>query len=343
MLVSTALQYARDPADAAAQAVAMEKAGIDIVWVPEAYGFDAPTLMGYVAARTERVAIGSGILPVYSRTPALIAQTAAGLDALSGGRAILGLGASGPQVVEGWHGVPYDRPLARTREVVEICRRAWRRETIAHDGRVFRVPLPPDTGTGLGKPLKMLTRPVRPRIPVYLAALGDNNVALAAEIAEGWMPAFYLPEKAKETWGPSLSAGSVRRAPDLGDLQVVAGGVLAIGEDRAALRDLCRPQLALYIGGMGARGRNFYNTLVARYGYEAEVREIQDRYLAGDKRAAEAAVPDDLIDRTNLVGPEGFVRERLAAYRESGVTVLSVDPVGEDPARLVAGLKEWLA
>jgi F420-dependent oxidoreductase-like protein len=342
MKLSTTLEYAGDAQAAVEQAVTLEKAGLDVAWVAEAYGFDAPTLMGFLAARTERLTIASGIINVYSRTPALIAQTAAGMDAVSGGRSILGLGASGPQVIEGWHGVPYDRPLARTRDAVEIVRRALRREVVDYAGETVRVPLPPEHGTGLGKPLKMITRPVRPSVPIYLAALGARNVELAAEIAEGWLPLFFLPERAKETWGEAIAAGTARRDPALGDLQIVAGGILAIGDDRAALRDLARPQLALYVGGMGARNKNFYNDLVRRYGYEAEAAKIQELYLAGRKKEAEAAVPDELIDLTNLIGPEGFVRERIAAYREAGVTMLNVAPAGPDPAALVEKVKGWL-
>lgn len=343
MQLSTTLQYARDPRDTAAEAAAMEHVGLDAAWVAEAYGFDAPTLMGYLAARTERLLIGSGIVNVYSRTPALLAQTAGGLDALSDGRALLGLGASGPQVVEGWHGLPYDKPLVRTRETVEVVRAALRRETVVHEGRTVTIPLPAERGTGLGKPLKMITHPVRPAVPIFLAALGDRNVRLTAEIADGWLSLFYLPERATDVWGPSMAAGRAARSPDLGELRVVAGGILAIGEDQAALRDLARPQLALYIGGMGVRGKNFYNELVGRYGYEKEAEVIQDLYLAGHKREAEAAVPDDLIDRTNLLGPEGFIRERIAAYRESGVTMLNVEPAtGTDPVALVEKVKGWL-
>ncbi|WP_395109912.1 LLM class F420-dependent oxidoreductase [Actinomadura sp. SCN-SB] len=342
MKLSTTLQYAGDAQAAIEQAVALEKAGLDVAWVAEAYGFDAPTLMGFLAARTERLTIASGIINVYSRTPALIAQTAAGMDAVSGGRSLLGLGASGPQVIEGWHGLPYDRPLARTRDVVEIVRRALRREVVDYAGATVRVPLPPEDGTGLGKPLKMITRPVRPAVPIYLAALGARNVRLAAEIAEGWLPLFFLPERAKETWGEAIAAGTLGRDPALGELQIVAGGILAIGEDRAALRDLARPQLALYVGGMGARNKNFYNDLVRRYGYEAEAAKIQELYLSGKKKEAEAAVPDELIDLTNLIGPEGFVRERIAAYREAGVTMLNVAPAGPDPAALVEKVKGWL-
>jgi F420-dependent oxidoreductase-like protein len=342
MKLSMTLKYAGDALGTIEQAVAMERAGVDVLWVAEAYGFDAPTLMGYLAARTERVQIGSGILNVYSRTPALMAQTAAGLDAVSGGRGILGLGASGPQVIEGFHGLPYARPLGRTRDVIEIVRQGLRREPLRYEGRTTTVPLPADQGTGLGKPLKLLTRPVRDSIPIYLAALGAKNVELAAELAEGWLPLFYLPERAKETWGEAVAAGQARRAPERGELQVVAGGILAIGDNRDELRDLARPHLALYVGGMGAKGRNFYNDLVRRYGFEREAELIQDLYLAGRKNEAIAAVPDELVDLTNLIGPESFVRERVDAYREAGVTVLNVDPAGPDPVAAMEKVRGWL-
>jgi F420-dependent oxidoreductase-like protein len=342
MRLSANLPYAADPRTVADLAVAWERAGVDIVWVAEAYGFDAPTFMGYLAARTERIHIGSAILPIYSRTPALLAQTAAGLDALSGGRAILGLGASGPQVIEGWHAVPYDRPLGRTREIVDLCRRIWRREVITNDG-IYRIPLPPDAGTGLGKPLKILTHPVRDRIPIYIAALGDKNVRMTAEVADGWLPFLFIPEKAADVWGASLAAGKARRPADLAPLEVVAGGPLVIGDDVAGLREAARPQAALYIGGMGARGRNFYNDLARRYGYEAEAETIQDLYLSGRKDEAAAAVPAELLELTSLIGPAGYVRDRLAAFREAGVTVLAVQPIGPDPVRDLAQVKEWLA
>ena len=338
MRLSVPLQYAGDPIRLIEQVVALERAGLDAVWVAEAYGFDSPTLMGYLAARTERLLIGSAILPIYSRTPALIAQTAAGLDAVSGGRALLGLGASGPQVIEGWHGVRYDRPLGRTREVVDLCRRIWRREVITNDG-IYQLPLP--GGTGLGKPLKLLTKPVRDSIPVYLASLGDKNVELTAEIADGWLPTLFLPEKAGSVWGKALEAGRGKRV-GLGPLDVVAGGLLAIGDDVTALRELARPTVALYVGGMGARDRNFYNALMQRYGYEAEARTIQDLYLAGRKDEAAAAVPAEFLVLSSLVGPAGFVKERVEAFREAGVTMLNVSPVGPDPIGDVRTLREWL-
>ena len=339
MRIGTTLAYAADPRDGADDVAAWEEEGLDVVWVSEAYGFDAPTVMGYLAARTSRVHIGSAILPIFSRTPALLAQTAAGLDAMSGGRAILGLGASGPQVIEGWHGVAYDRPLARTREVIDICRRVWRRETLTNDG-LYRLPLPPGEGTGLGKPLKILTHPVRDRIPIHVASLGDRNVRMTAEIADGWLPFLYDPQRAGDVWGAALAAGRARRSADLGPLDVVAGGPLAIGPDVTGLRDLARPLIALYVGGMGAKGRNFYHDLLCRYGYEAEADRIQDLYLAGRKAEAAAAVPAELLERTSLIGPESYVRDRVQEYRDAGVTILNVAPLGEDPRRLVAAVAD---
>jgi F420-dependent oxidoreductase-like protein len=342
MKISTQLMYAGDPKALIEQVVSMENAGLDTVWVAEAYGFDSPTLMGYLAAKTSRVEIGSAILPIYSRTPALIAQTAAGLDAVSGGRAILGLGASGPQVIEGWHGVAYDKPLGRTREIVDICRRIWRREVITNSGN-YSIPLPAGQGTGLGKPLKLLTRPLRADIPIYIASLGDKNVQMTAEIADGWLPTLFIPEKAASVWGSALAAGKEKRDPSLGPLEIVAGGLLAIGDDVESLRDASRPLIALYVGGMGAKGRNFYNDLARRYGYEAEAELIQELYLSGRKEEAAAAVPAEFAELMNLVGPAGYVKERLQAFKEAGVTNLTVTPVGEDPAALIAQVKEWLA
>jgi F420-dependent oxidoreductase-like protein len=342
MRLSATLSYANSPQETIAQAVEWERAGVEILWVAEAYGFDAPTLMGYLAAKTERAEIGSAILPIFSRTPALLAQTAAGLDAVSGGRAILGLGASGPQVIEGWHGVAYDRPLARTREVIEICRRAWRREVITHDG-IYQMPLPPGTGTGLGKPLKMLTRPVRDRIPIYVAALGDQNVRLTAEIADGWMPTLFIPERAGEVWGEPLQAGRAKRSSELGPLEIVAGGPLAIGDGIESFRELVRPYIALYVGGMGARGRNFYNDLARRYGYVAEAELVQDLYLAGRKEEAAAAVPEEMVELTTLIGSADHVRDRVSVYAAAGVTILNVNPVGPEPGKDLAQLKAMLA
>jgi F420-dependent oxidoreductase-like protein len=341
MKVSMPLSYAGGFKESAAQAVALEKAGLDTVWVAEAYGFDGVSLMGYLAAVTERVEIGAAILPIYTRTPTLLAMTAAGIDALSEGRFVLGLGASGPQVIEGFHGVPYTQPLTRTREIIDICRRVWARERVTYEGDAYTLPLPPDQGTGLGKPLKLITRPVRDRIPIYVAALGPRNVRMTAEVADGWLPLFYLPEKVDDVWGADLAAGAAARAADLAPLEIVAGGLLAVGDDATQMRDLARPMIALYVGGMGARGRNFYNDLAKRYGYEAEAIKIQDLYLDGKKDEAAAAVPDGLLEAATICGPEGYVRDRIAAYKEAGVTSLNVTPVAPDVPGLVTQLKDW--
>jgi F420-dependent oxidoreductase-like protein len=343
MKLSTQLMYSGNPREAADSVVSLEKAGLDTLWVPEAYGFDSPTLMGYLAAKTETVEIGSAILNVYSRTPGALAQTAAGLDNVSGGRAILGLGASGPQVIEGWHGLPYDRPLGRTREVVDIVRAALRRETLNHQGKVFTLPLPADQGLGLGKPLKMLTRPERSSVPIYVAALGQKNVEGTAEYADGWLPFLFAPEKARGVWGDALARGTAKRQEGLGPLEIAAGGMVAVGDDVKSLLDLARPMFALYIGGMGAKGKNFYNDLACQYGYEAEAAKIQEMYLGGNKRDAEAVVPLELLEMCNLVGPESYVKERIAAFADAGVTNLQIVPVAEDPAALVSQLKEWVA
>jgi F420-dependent oxidoreductase-like protein len=297
--------------------------------------------MGYLAAKTDTVQIASGILPIYTRTPTLLAMTAASLDSLSNGRCVLGLGASGPQVIEGFHGVPYDRPLGRTREIIDICRQVWKRERVVHDGTSYQIPLPEGQGTGLGKPLKLINHPLREDIPIYVASLGPKNVAMTAEVADGWMPLFYLPEKAKDVWGADLAAGEAKRSADLGPLEVVAGSLLAIGDGAEKMRELARPMMALYVGGMGAKGKNFYNDLVCRYGYEKEAAEIQDLYLAGKKDEAAALIPDELLEKTTLCGPEGYVKERIAAFQESGTTVLNVTPLG-DPVPMLEQLRSWM-
>ncbi len=344
MKISTQLMYAGNPREAADQVVALEQAGLDTVWVPEAYGFDSPTLMGYLAAKTDRVEIGSAILNVYSRTPSALLQTAAGLDNVSGGRAIIGLGASGPQVIEGFHGVPYDRPLGRTKEIIDLVRRGLRRETLVHEG-IFTLPLPDGQGTGLGKPLKLLTKPERPSIPLYIAALGPKSVEGAAEYADGWLPFLFVPERSGDVWGDALRRGQAKRQEGLGPLEICAGGMVAIGEgpETKALLDFVRPMVALYVGGMGARGKNFYNDLMCQYGYEKEAEEIQDLYLGGNKRDAEALVPADLLELGNLVGPASYVKERIAAFAEAGVTNLQVMPASDDPAETIRQLKEMVA
>jgi F420-dependent oxidoreductase-like protein len=345
MKISTLLSYAGGFRRSALEVVELEKAGLDLVWVAEAYGLDSPSQMGYLAALTERVEIGSSILPIYSRTPTLIAMTAAGVDTLSEGRFHLGLGSSGPQVVEGWHGVPFTAPIGRTREIIDVCRQVWARTgPLVHQGTYYSMPLPPGQGTGLGKPLKIIGRPLRPSIPIWVAALGEKNVAMTAEVADGWIPMLFMPEKARQVWGDSLDAGHAKRDPSLAPLQITVGGPLAIGEGEqvTALRELARPMIALYVGGMGAKGRNFYNDVVRRYGYEAEAERIQDLYLDGKKAEAEAAVPDALLEATSLCGPEGYVAERIAAFGEAGVTHLQVSPmpVGDQrPVDLIAMVK----
>ncbi|MDE2281594.1 MAG: LLM class F420-dependent oxidoreductase [Actinomycetales bacterium] len=348
MKISTMLSYAGGFKQAAQDVVDMERAGLDLVWVAEAYGFDSPSLMGYLAALTERVEIGAAILPIYTRTPTLIAMTAAGIDALSDGRFHLGLGASGPQVIEGFHGVPYTDPLGRTREIVSICRDVWRREApLEHQGKHYRMPLAPELGTGLGKPLKIIAHPVRPSIPVWIASLGEKNVSLTAEVADGWIPILFIPERATDVWGDALAAGRAKRDPALGDLMITAGGLLAIGEgdEIVALRDLQRSMVALYVGGMGAKGKNFYNELAVRYGFEREAAEIQDLYLAGKKREAEAAVPAEFLELTTLCGPASYVADRVAAFAEAGVTHLQVHPLpqpGQSAATLIEAVRSMV-
>jgi len=342
MKLAMQLQYSGGFKESARQVSEYEKAGLDIVWVAEAYGFDAPSFMGYLAATTDTIQIGAGILPIYTRTPTLLAMTAAGVDAMTDGRCILGLGASGPQVIEGFHGVPYDAPVGRTREIIDICRMAWKRERVTYEGKYYNLPLPEGQGTGLGKPLKMIARPVREHIPIYVASLGPANVRMTAEMADGWLPIFYLPERADEVWGDDLRAGAAKRDPSLPPLEVVGGGIVAVTDDPGPILDLGRNIAALYIGGMGARERNFYNQLACRYGYEAEAKEVQDLYLAGKKAEAAAAIPREFLELTNLVGPEGWIRERLAAYAEAGVSVLNVVPVAENPTELLGSIRSWV-
>lgn len=343
MRIGLSINYSGGFTEAAAEVADLERAGLDVVFVPEAYSFDAVSALGYLAAKTTRLQLASGIMQLYTRTPTLTAMTAAGLDFVSDGRFVLGLGASGPQVIEGFHGVPYDAPIGRTRELVEICRKVWRREKLEYQGKYYRIPLPEGEGTGLGKPLKLINHPVRERVPVLLAALGPKNVQLAAEIAEGWQPIFFLPERADEVFGEALRAGQQRRDPALGPLDVYAGPALAIGEDVEPLLEFVKPMLALYIGGMGAKGKNFYHTLATRYGYGAEADRIQELYLAGKKDEATKVVPDALVRDISLIGPAGFVKERVAAFAEAGVTVLNVAPLAATPADRVKLIEQFRA
>ncbi|OBK89314.1 LLM class F420-dependent oxidoreductase [Mycolicibacter sinensis] len=341
MRIGVQLGYSGGFKEAAEQVVELERVGIDVVAVAEAYSFDAVSQLGYLAAKTSRVELVSGVLPIYTRTPALLAMTAAGLDFVSDGRFRLGIGTSGPQVVEGFHGVPFDAPLGRTREVVEICRAVWRRERVSFEGKHYQLPLP--GGTGLGKPLKMINHPVRERIPISIAALGPKNVELTAEIADGWQPVFYYPERAAEVWGDALRAGAAKRDPALGPLDVMAGVSLAIGDDVDDRLAWAKPQLALYIGGMGAKGRNFYHNLATRYGFGEVADRIQELYLSGRKTEAINAVPDELVRHTSLIGPRGFVAERLAAYGEAGVTTLLAGPLANEPGEALRYVEELRA
>jgi len=334
------LDYSGGFREAVEHIVVLEKAGVNIALVAEAYSFDAVSQLGYLAAKTSTIELGSGVFPIYTRTPSLLAMTAAGLDYVSDGRFRLGIGTSGPQVVEGFHGVPFDAPLGRTREVIDICRQVWRRERVQHQGKSYQVPLPADQGTGLGKALKLINEPVRERIPITIASLGPKNVELTAEIAEGWQPVFFYPEKADQVWGDALRAGTAKRDKDLGELDVMVGVSLAVGDDVEDRLNWAKPHLALYIGGMGARGQNFYHKLATRYGYGEVADHIQDLFLAGRKAEAVAAVPDELVRHVSLIGPRGFVKERIAAFAEAGVTTLLATPVTADGAEYISYVEE---
>jgi F420-dependent oxidoreductase-like protein len=334
------LNYAGGFLEAVDEVVELEKIGVDIALVAEAYSYDAISQLGFLAAKTSRIELGTGVVPIYVRTPTLLAMTAAGLDYVSDGRFRLGIGTSGPQVMEGFHGVPFDAPLGRTREVVDICRQVWRRERVTYDGKYYRIPLPADLGTGLGKPLRLINHPVRDRIPITIAALGPKNVELTAEIAEGWQPVFFQPDKADDVWGDSLRAGFAKRDPNLGPLDIMVSAPLAIGDDVDDRLAWAKPQLALYIGGMGARGKNFYHNLATGYGYGDVANHIQDLYLDGKKAEAIEAVPDELVRNVSLVGPHSFVKERLAAYADAGVTTLLLQPLSGDRRESVRYVEE---
>jgi F420-dependent oxidoreductase-like protein len=302
---------------------AAEESGYDSAWTAEAYGSDAATVLGWIAGKTERIGLGSAIFQMPARTPAMTAMTAATLDNISGGRFRLGLGLSGPQVAEGWHGQPFDKPLRRTREYVEIVRSALAKERVTYDGEIYQLPRP----GGPGKALKMIISPLQERVPIYLAAIGPKNTALAAEIAEGWLPTFLSPEHFAQEFGSSLEEGAKRSGRDLAELDIAPMVQVRIDDDIDRARDFMRPFAALYVGGMGSREKNFYNALVTRYGFGDAAREVQDLYLDGKQAEAMAALPAELIDAVTACGPEDRVRERLAAYRDAGVTTLVVTPI----------------
>jgi F420-dependent oxidoreductase-like protein len=290
-----------------------ERLGYDSAWAAEAWGTDAVTVLSWLAATTETIKVGSAIMQIPARTPANCAMTAATLDLLSGGRFLLGLGTSGPQVVEGWHGQPWGKPLAKTREYVELVRAALRRETLEAHGEHYEIPYAGPGATGLGKPLKLMARPLRAEIPIYLASIGPKAVQLAAEIADGWIPIFFDPDTAREVFGAAFERDGFEVAPSV---------PVVLTDDVEAGRDALKPYYALYIGGMGARGKNFYNDLASRYGFEEDARKIQDLYLDGKQREAIAAVPDAFVDRVSLVGPKERIAERLEAFREAGATTI---------------------
>ncbi|SPM38554.1 oxidoreductase [Mycobacterium numidiamassiliense] len=343
MRIGIALDYSGGFKEGVDRIVELEKVGIDIAVVAEAYSFDAVSQLGYLAAKTSTVELASGVFPIYIRTPSLLAMTAAGLDFVSDGRFRLGIGTSGPQVMEGFHGVAFDAPIGRTREIVEICRKVWRRERVQYDGKYYQLPLPAERGTGLGKPLQLINHPVRERIPITIAALGPQNVELTAEIAEGWQPVFFHPEKAHTVWGEALAAGKAKRDPALGPLDIMVHASVAIGDNVEERLAWVKPQLALYIGGMGAKGRNFYHNLATRYGYGEVADRIQELYLSGHKREAIDLVPDELVRAMSLVGPRGFVAERLAAFAEAGVTTLLASPAATDTGEALRFVEEVLA
>jgi F420-dependent oxidoreductase-like protein len=306
-----------------------ERLGYDSAWAAEAWGTDAVTVLAWLAATTTRIRVGSAILQMPARTPASTAMTAATLDLMSGGRFVLGLGTSGPQVVEGWHGQPWRKPLERSREYVELVRAALRREPLRHDGPHYALPYRGPGATGLGKPLKLMLRPLRADLPIYLAALRPRSVELAAEIADGWLPIFFSPERARMVFPAPFARPGFEIAPGVPAL---------LSDDAESAREALKPYYALYVGGMGPRGGNFYNELAERYGYEEEAARIQELYLEGRHRDAAAAVPDALVDELSLVGPRERIRDRLAAWRESGATTLLISTRDEGTLRAVAEL-----
>ncbi|MEV7089968.1 LLM class F420-dependent oxidoreductase [Streptomyces sp. NPDC093085] len=318
-------------------AVAQEadRLGYDVCWAAEAYGSDAPTVLSWVAAQTRTIDVGSAILQIPARQPAMTAMTAATLDTLSGGRFRLGLGVSGPQVSEGWYGVTFDKPLARTREYVEIVRRAMTRERLVYEGEHWTLPLP----GGPGKPLRLTVHPQREHIPLYIAAIGPRNLEQTGEIADGALLIFPAAEHLAETAIRPLRAGREKAGLTMEGFDVCPTVPLALGDDITALADVFRPYTALYVGGMGSRKQNFYNQLAGRMGYEKEAAEIQDKYLAGDKTGAAAAVPHELIDSTTLLGPVERIADRMAAYADAGVTTLTISPAGFTLDERIAALR----
>jgi len=340
----TAIMFDGNPERLANQVVDLELAGVDLVLIPEIYGFDQVSVLGYIAAKTKRIELMTGIVNIFSRSPALIAQTAATVDALSEGRFTLGIGTSGAQVIEGWHGVPFKRPLGRTRDTVDICRKVWSGDKVTHEGKAVSLPLPADAGTGLGKPLKFMNRIARPDIPIVIASIGPSNVEMTAEIADGWQPIHFVPDRFDRVWGDSLAAGKAKRSPDLGPMSIFGDAQLAIGETRevAEAREMARGHVGFYVGGMGAKSKNYYNDLFRRYGWEEEAEKIQDLFLGGQRGEAMAAVPDEYVDSANLIGTEAHIQERLAVYKDVGVTHLTINATGANALDDFSAVKAWI-
>lgn len=336
MKLAVALPYAEGamtPAEAAEFVSRADRLGYESVWVPEAWSFDAFVLLTSLIPHTERIGLATGIANTFSRSPAMLGQSVATLDLLSGGRAILGIGTSGPQVIEGWHGVPFSKPLQRTRETIEIVRTILRREKLTYDGEVFK----------LGMGLKLINHPLRQSVPIMVASLGPRNVEMTAEIADGWLPTLYSPSRAKKVFGPSLDAGSAKRLPDLGPLEVIPATSVCITDTPEPAQLITKFGLALYIGGMGSKEQNFYNRLVRRYGYEAEADAIQELYLARRRDEAVAAVPDALVDELAIIGSAALVKDRLAEFAESGATTLMVSLLAGDHASRLDMLEELVS
>jgi F420-dependent oxidoreductase-like protein len=328
-----------DPAFWVGLAEEADRCGFHSVWTSEAYGSDAVSPLAWVGARTTNVKLGTAIMQMPARSPATTAATVATLDLLSGGRVLLGLGTSGPQVAEGWHGQAWGKPLTRTREYVGIVRTILRREEpLEHHGAHYDIPYSGDDATGLGKPLKLIVHPPRADVPIYLAAIGPKNVALAAEIADGWLPIFFSPERFADTHLPMLEEGFAKRGGRPEGWDLAAHVPIVVADDVAAARDFLKPLLALYVGGMGAKGQNFYTRLAVRYGYEEAAATIQEHYLAGRKSDAVAAVPDALVDEVSLVGDRARIADRLSAFREAGVTTLVLQARQPEALQLVADL-----
>ena len=317
-----------------------DRLGYHSGWVAEAYGTDAITPITWLLAHTENLKMGSAIAQMPARAPAMTAMTAVTLDLMSGGRFLLGIGASGPQVSEGWYGEQYGKPLAKTREYLDVVRAVWRRDApVEHHGEFYDIPYRGPGATGLGKPLKIIVHPRTAEIPIYIASIGPKNVELTAELADGWLPIFYSPTRAATVWGDSLTRGFAAADPErAANFDIAPTVTVVLGDDVAALRDKVKPMVALYVGGMGAKGKNFYNDLACRYGYEDLAAEIQDLYLGGNKAEATALVPDDLVDDVSLIGPKERIAERLEIWKDAGVTTMIVAATQPEALQLMAEL-----